>query len=144
MTSKGIASRRRKLNSQIVREKDQKKMYELLFFFIILILISVPVLLYLWNRIEYVRYQYEITDLKQRKQILIRNEKYLETEKAMLESPRMIEEQARKDPSLKSQDGEGHLIIVRVQEEEKYGNSLLTKKRTVSDAEQMLENADKK
>lgn len=144
MTSKGIASRRRKLNSKIVREKDQKKMYELLFFFIILILISVPVLLYLWNRIEYVRYQYEITDLKHRKQILIKNEMYLETEKAMLESPLQIEEQARKNLCLKSQDGKRHLIIVRVHEEEKYGNSLLTKKRSVSDAEQMFENADKK
>jgi len=133
MTSKGIASRRRKLNARIVREKDQKKMYELFFFFVVLVLISVPVLLYLWNRIEYVRYQYEITDLEHRKQILIKNEMYLETEKALLESPLQIEEQARRNLSLKTQDEAGRLIIVRVREKEQYGNSLLTKRRAVSD-----------
>jgi len=138
MTSKALASRKSRLNIQIVREKDQKKMYELLILFILLVLISIPVLLYLRNRIEYVKYQYEITELKHRKKVLLKNEMYLETEKAFLESPCLLEKLAGENLSLKSQNEGGCVVVVRVQEGIKDRNSLLTDKKPEPGFEEML------
>lgn len=135
MTSKAISLRKSRLNRAVVREKDHGKRKEFLLFFALLILISIPVLLYLWNRIEYVRYQYEIKDLRHRRQVLIKNEDYLETEKSYLESPRLIEEQARRDFSLKAQGEGGCLVVVRIQPERDQRKHLLTEKKNMMEVE---------
>ncbi|MEW5806447.1 MAG: hypothetical protein AB1756_03725 [Acidobacteriota bacterium] len=135
MTSKAIRSRKSRLNRRIIREKDRKKRNEFFIFFIILVLISIPILLYLRNRIEYVRYQYEIEELKSRKQILIKNAIYLEAERSYLESPRMIEDQARRDLYLKEQGDGGCLVVVRVHPDNEQGKHLLTESKS-QDAEQ--------
>ncbi len=114
MTSKATKMRKSKLNSRVIKENDKKNKRELLSFFLICILISIPILLYLMNRIEYVRIEYEIKELKARKQVLQADQKYLEVEKATLEAPHSIEKKARKELSLISQDEGGYLVIVQL------------------------------
>ncbi len=138
MTSRVLTSGKSRINKTIVRERDRKKTYDLLILFILLVLVSVPGLLYLRNRIEYVRYQYRITELEHKKKILLTNEKYLETEKALLESPRRLEEQARTRYSLAPQNEGGPLIVVRVRETRKDGPYLLTERKHGSGVEEML------
>ena len=96
----------------------------LLFFFLICILVSIPVLLYLMNRIEYVRYEYEIKELKQCRQKLQRDQKYLDLQKASLETPYLIEEKARRELSLISHDEGGHLVVVHFEHEDRNKENL--------------------
>ncbi len=138
MTSRVLASGKSRINKTIVRERDRKKTYDLFILFVLLVLVSVPGLLYLRNRIEYVRYQYKITELKHQKKILLTNEKYLETEKALLESPRRLEEQARGRFLLSPQNEGGPLIVVRLRQIKKKGPYLLTEKKHVSGMEEMF------
>jgi cell division protein FtsL len=111
MTSKAIKRRKKQLNSRVIREHDQRSKWDFLFFFLICILISIPVLLFLMKQIEYVRYEYEIKELKHQKQMLQKQQKCLDLEKATLSTPLLIEETARKELSLIGQD-EGTFMVV--------------------------------
>lgn len=98
-------------------------------FFLISLLISIPVLLYLMNRIEYVRYEYEIKELKERKQLLQMQQQYLEVEKASLEDPLLIEKKARRDLSLVSQEEGGYLVVVQFRPPHRGKEILIAEKR---------------
>ncbi len=99
------------MNSKVIRENDRGSKWDFLFFFLICILISIPVLLYLMNQIEYVRYEYEIKELKHRMQMLQKQQKCLDLEKATLAAPLLIEKTARKKLSLIGQN-EGSFTVV--------------------------------
>lgn len=128
MTSKAIKRRKKQLNSRVIRENDKKSKWDFLFFFLICILISIPVLLYLMNRIEYVRFEYEIKELKHRKQMLQKQQKCLDLEKSTLETPLLIEERARKDLSLISQDEGACMVVVSFKSQELQHEKMAQKK----------------
>lgn len=112
MTSKAIKRRKKQLNSRVIRENDRGSKWDFLFVFLICILISIPILLYLMNQIEYVRYEYEIKELKHRMQMLQKQQRCLDLEKATLGSPLLIEKTARKKLSLIGQDEGSFMVVV--------------------------------
>lgn len=89
-----------RMNARLIRERDRARASELRRFLLFGAAIVIPLLGYVWQRVEFIRTSYHIDDLAQQRQELRELNKQMTIERAMLLSPRRIEEVARRDLGL--------------------------------------------
>jgi len=83
-----------------VKERDRAKARELREFLFYGAAIVVPLLVYVWQRVEFLRASYEVEELKKQRQQLQEQNKQLGVERSFLLSPDRIERLARKELGL--------------------------------------------
>jgi len=88
------------MNARLIRERDRARASELRRLLLCGAAIVIPLLGYVWQRVDFVRTSYQIDDLAQQKQELREFNKQMTIERAMLLSPRRIEEVARRQLGL--------------------------------------------
>jgi cell division protein FtsL len=86
---------RLRLNARLIREKDRARASELRRLLLCGAAIVIPLLGYVWQRVEFIRTSYRIDGLQEQSRTLQELNKQMTIERAMLLSPRRIEEIAR-------------------------------------------------
>jgi cell division protein FtsL len=89
-----------RMNARLTRERDRARASELRRLLLCGAAIVIPLLGYVWQRVEFIRTSYHIGDLAQQRQELREFNKQMTIERAMLLSPRRIEEVARRQLGL--------------------------------------------
>jgi len=89
-----------RINARLTRERDRARASELRRLLLCGAAIVIPLLGYVWQRVEFIRTSYRIEELAQRRQELREFNKQMTIERAMLLSPRRIEEVARRQLGL--------------------------------------------
>ena len=97
MTRKGTSGGQVRLNQRLVREKDRARARELLRFLLYGAAILVPLLGYVWQRVDFLRAAYRFEKLETRKQELIELNNQMTLERATLLDHARIERQARRE-----------------------------------------------
>jgi cell division protein FtsL len=93
-------SPRLQINARLVKEKDRARARELRRLLFCGAAIVVPLLVYVWQRVEFLRVSYEVEALKKDRQQLQERNKQLGVERSFLLSPDRIERLARKELGL--------------------------------------------
>ena len=93
-------SPRLQINARLVKEKDRARARELRKLLFYGAAIAVPLLVYVWQRVEFLRMSYEVEELKRERQQLQEQNKQLGVERSFLLSPDRIERLARKEIGL--------------------------------------------
>ena len=98
------ASAQIQVNQRLVRERDRQKSRELWRFLLVAAVLAVPVLGYVWQRVDFLRVSYRYERLQKEKQALLEQEEQLKVERATLMDHDRIERLARQrlglvDPS---------------------------------------------
>jgi len=88
------------INARMVKEKDRARAKELRRLLICGAAILVPLLVYVWQRVDFLRVSYEVEALKKERQELQEKNKHLSVERSFLMSPDRIERMARKELGL--------------------------------------------
>ena len=83
------------VNQRLVRERDRQKSRELWRFLLTAALLAVPVLAYVWQRVDFLRVSYRYERLQKEKQALIEESERLKVERATLMDHDRIERLAR-------------------------------------------------
>ncbi len=91
---------RLQINARLVKEKDRARARELRRLLLCGAAIVVPLLVYVWQRVEFLRVSYEVEALKKERQLLQEQSKQLTVERSFLLSPERIERLARKEIGL--------------------------------------------
>lgn len=91
---------RLQINARLVKEKDRARARELRRFLIYGAAIVVPLLVYVWQRVEFLRVSYQVEALKKERQDLQEKNKHLSVERSSLMSPDRIERMARQELGL--------------------------------------------
>jgi cell division protein FtsL len=91
---------RLQINARLVKEKDRARARELRRLLFYGAAIVVPLLVYVWQRVEFLRVSYEVEALKKDRQQLQEQNKQLGVERSFLLSPDRIERLARKELGL--------------------------------------------
>ena len=94
------ASPRLQINARLVKERDRARARELRKLMFYGAAIVVPLLVYVWQRVDFLRVSYEVEGLKKERQQLQDQNKQLGVERSFLLSPDRIERMARKDLGL--------------------------------------------
>src|SRR5262249_39511498 len=94
------ASPRLQINARLVKEKDRARARELRMLAIYGAAIVVPLLVYVWQRVEFLRISYQVEALKKEREDLQEQNKRLVVERSFLLSPDRIERVARHDLGL--------------------------------------------
>ncbi len=89
-----------RINARLIREKDRARASELRRLLLCGAAIVIPLLGYVWQRVEFIRTSYHIDDLQQQRQDLRELNKQMTIERAMLLSPQRIEDVARRQLGL--------------------------------------------
>ena len=97
MTRKGAAGAGVQLNRKMVREKDRTRSRELVRFLIYGAAVVVPLLVYVWQRVDVLRVSYKVEKLEARRRELSELEHQLTLERATLLDNARIERKARKE-----------------------------------------------
>jgi len=97
MTRKGAAGTGVQLNRRMVREKDRARSRELVRFLLYGAAIVVPLLGYVWQRVDFLRVSYRVEKLEARRKDLSELEHQLTLERATLLDNTRIERKARKE-----------------------------------------------
>jgi len=84
------------LNQRLVKERDAARAHELRRVLLIGAGLLIPVLFYVWEQVEYIRYGYRIEQFRKDKAQLLEWNRQLKLEKATLESLNRIERLAEK------------------------------------------------
>ena len=98
--SHAASSLRLQINARLVKEKDRARARELRRLLLCGAAIVVPLLVYVWQRVEFLRVSYEVEAFKRERQQLQEQNKQLTVERSFLLSPDMIERLARKELGL--------------------------------------------
>jgi len=88
------------INARMVKEKDRARAKELRRLLICGAAILVPLLVYVWQRVDFLRVSYQVEALKKERQELQEKNKHLSVERSFLMSPDRIERMARKELGL--------------------------------------------
>src|SRR5262249_30302123 len=91
---------RLQINARLVKERDRARARELRKLVLYGAAIVVPLLVYVWQRVEFLRISYEVEGLKKERQQLQDQNKQLGVERSFLLSPDRIERVARKELGL--------------------------------------------
>ncbi|OLD65270.1 MAG: hypothetical protein AUI47_02465 [Acidobacteria bacterium 13_1_40CM_2_68_5] len=86
---------RLQINARLVKEKDRARARELRRLLIYGAAIVVPLLVYVWQRVEFLQVSYRVEALKKERQELQEKNKQLTVERSFLTSPDRIEHLAR-------------------------------------------------
>lgn len=100
MTRRAAAGAEVQLNRRMVREKDRARSRELLRFLLYGAAIVVPLLGYVWQRVDFLRVSYKLEKLETQKRQLSELERQLALERATLLDTARIERKARKELGL--------------------------------------------
>jgi len=84
-----------RLNARLVREKDRARARDLRRLLLYAAALAIPLLLYVWQRVEFLGRSYELEALKKQKQELVEMNKQLTVERSFLVSPARVEKLAR-------------------------------------------------
>jgi cell division protein FtsL len=84
-------------NSYLVRERDRRRLRELLMVLLALVPLGVALLAYTWIHLEVLRIGYNIGDLERRLHRLRQDERHLRLEASYLARPERIEQRAREE-----------------------------------------------
>jgi cell division protein FtsL len=98
--SHAASTPRLQINARLVKEKDRARARELRRLLLLGAAIVVPLLVYVWQRVEFLRVSYEVESLKRERQQLQEQNKQLTVERSFLLSPDRIERLARKELGL--------------------------------------------
>ncbi|MEK7283359.1 MAG: cell division protein FtsL [Acidobacteriota bacterium] len=88
------------INARMVKEKDRARARELRRLVICGAAILVPLLVYVWQRVDFLRVSYEVEALKKERQELQEKNKHFSVERSFLMSPDRIERMARQELGL--------------------------------------------
>ena len=98
--SHAASNMRLQINARLVKEKDRARARELRRLLLCGAAIVVPLLVYVWQRVEVLRVSYGVEALKKERQQLQEQNKQLSVERSFLLSPDRIERLARKELGL--------------------------------------------
>jgi cell division protein FtsL len=84
-----------RLNARLVRERDRARARELRLFVLCGAAILVPLLLYVWQRVDFIRVSYRVEEMKKTRQALRETREQLTVERSFLVAPDRIEKEAR-------------------------------------------------
>jgi len=98
--SHATTSPRLQINARLVKERDRARARELRRLLVYGAAIVVPLLVYVWQRVEFLSLSYEVEGLKKERQQLQEQNKQLTLERSFLLSPDRIERLARKELGL--------------------------------------------
>lgn len=93
-------SPRLQINARLVKEKDRARARELRRLLVCGAAIVVPLLVYVWQRVDFLRVSYEVEAMKNERQKLQEQNQQLTVERSFLLSPDRIEHLARKEIGL--------------------------------------------
>lgn len=93
-------SPRLQINARLVKERDRARARELRRLLFYGAAIVVPLLVYVWQRVEFLRVSYDVEELKKERLQLQEQNKQLGVERSFLLSPDRIERLARKEIGL--------------------------------------------
>ena len=93
-------SPRLQINARLVKERDRARARELRKLLLYGAAIVVPLLVYVWQRVEFLRLSYDVEGLKKERLQLQEQNKQLGVERSFLLSPDRIERLARKEIGL--------------------------------------------
>ena len=93
-------SPRLQINARLVKERDRARARELRRLLFCGAAIVVPLLVYVWQRVEFLRASYDVEELKKERLQLQEQNKQLGVERSFLLSPDRIERLARKEIGL--------------------------------------------
>ncbi len=100
MTRSRAHDSRLRMNARLVREKDRAKARDLGRFVLYGAAIAAPLLVYVWQRVEFIRLSYRVEQLQKEKQDLVEINKRMAVERSLLMSPNRIERVARQQLGL--------------------------------------------
>lgn len=86
---------RLQINARLVKEKDRARAGELRRLLVYGAVVVVPLLVCVWERVEFLRISYRVEELKKDRQDLLETNKELTVERSLLLSPDRIEKLAR-------------------------------------------------
>ncbi len=89
-----------RLNARLIREKDRARALELRKLLLFGAAIVIPLLGYVWQRVEFIRGNRDLTALQNQKEDLEASNKQMTIERAMLLAPQRIEQVAREQLGL--------------------------------------------
>lgn len=99
------------LNKRLVQEFDRSKARELMVVVVLLALVLLPLLVYVWQNVEWIRSGYAFETLKNERDRLVETNHRLRVEKASLESLTRVESLARTQLGLE-EPPEGSVVLV--------------------------------
>ncbi len=105
------AVRRPVVNAYLVRERDRRRLRELLLVLAAVLPLGAGLLLYTWLQLETLRTGYRTEELERRVHRLEQVERQLRLEAAHLAQPRRIAERARRELGLAEPDVEQVLFL---------------------------------
>lgn len=88
------------INARMVKEKDRARARELRRLLVYGAAILVPLLAYVWQRVDFLKISYQVEALKKERQGLQEENKHLGVERSFLMSPDRIERMARRELGL--------------------------------------------
>jgi cell division protein FtsL len=88
------------LNARMVREKDRARARDLRRLLLYAAAIVVPLLVYVWQRVEFLQLSYSVEALKKERQELMEMQKELMVERSLLLAPDRVERLARRQLGL--------------------------------------------
>lgn len=88
-------------NRYLVRQRDRRRMHELLRVAVAIVVVGVALLGYTWLHLESLGSGYRVEGLEQRLHELARRERHLRLEEAYLSSPQRVETRASKELGMK-------------------------------------------
>jgi cell division protein FtsL len=91
---------RLQINARLVKERDRARARELRWLLFYGAAIVVPLLIYVWQRVEFLRVSYDVEELKKERLQLQEQNKQMGVERSFLLSPDRIERLARKEIGL--------------------------------------------
>jgi cell division protein FtsL len=95
------------VNHRLVRERDRARSRELLRFVLYGAVIALPLLAYVWQRVDFLRVSYKVETIEKRRQELTEANESLRMERATLMDHGRIERMARKQLGLVDPPADG-------------------------------------
>lgn len=99
------------LNARLVMEMDRGRARELLLALALSAVMLLPLLIYVWQNVEWFRSGYRLEELKARRDVLAETERQLRLEKASLEDLTRVERVASGEMGLREPPG-GTVVLV--------------------------------
>lgn len=93
-------SPRLRINARLVKEKDRARARELRLLLLYGALIVIPLLAYVWQRVDFIRRSYQVEALRKERQMLQEANRQLVVERSHLRAPDRIERVARQQLGL--------------------------------------------
>lgn len=91
---------RLRINERLVKERDRARARELRMLLLYGAMIAIPLLVYVRQRVDFIRLSYRVEEMKKERQTLLDTNKQLTVERSLLLSPDRIESVARRQLGL--------------------------------------------